>query len=92
MNFLNRIAMSKELQEKLDFWNQLKEEVEFSDAPQELKEQMLSELHYNIVCIEDELDRNMQNKTITAMSATLIMFCCASASILGWAVAVKYFI
>ena len=84
------MIMNKELQEKLDFWNQLKEEVEFSDAPHELKEQMLSEVHYNIVCVEDELDRNMQNKTITAMSATLIMFCCASTSLLGWAVTVKY--
>ena len=82
--------MIKELQEKLDFWNQLKEEVEFSDTPQELKEQMLSEVHYNLVCFEDELDKNMQNKTINAMSATLIMFCCASASLLGWAVTVKY--
>jgi hypothetical protein len=82
--------MIRELQEKLDFWNQLKEEVEFSDTPQELKEQMLSEVHFNIVSVEDELDRNMQNKTINAMSATLIMFCCASASLLGWAVTVKY--
>ena len=82
--------MIRELQEKLDFWNQLKEEVEFSDTPQELKEQMLSEVHFNIVSVEDELDRNMQNKTINAMSATLIMFCCVSASLLGWAVTVKY--
>jgi hypothetical protein len=51
---------------------------------------MLSEVHYNIVCVEDELDKTMQNKTINAMTATLIMFCCASAGILGYAVTVKY--
>ena len=84
------MIMNKELQEKLDFWNQLKEEVESSDAPHELKEQMLSEVHYNIVCVENELDKNMQNKTINAMTATLIMFCCASAGILGYAMTVKY--
>lgn len=82
--------MIKELQEKLDFWNNLKEEVEYSDVPYELKEQMLSEVHYNIVCVEDELDKSMQNKTINAMTATLIMFCCASVSIFGYAVTVKY--
>ena len=43
--------MIKELQEKLDFWNNLKEEVDYSDVPYELKEQMLSEVHYTIVCV-----------------------------------------
>lgn len=92
MNILNRIAMIKELQEKLDFWNQLKDEVEFSDAPLELKEQMLLEVNYNIICIEEQMDLKMQNNTINAMSATLIMFCCVSASMLGYAVTVKYFL
>jgi hypothetical protein len=92
MNILKKMTMNKELQEKLDFWNHLKEEVESSDVPLDLKEQMLSEVNYNILCVEDELDLNIQNKTITAMSVTLIMFCCASVSILGWAVTVKYLI
>ena len=82
--------MIKELQEKLDFWNNLKEEVEYSDAPYELKEQMLSEVHYNIVCVEDELDKTMQNKTINAMTVTLIAFCGAATGLFGYAVTVKY--
>jgi hypothetical protein len=82
--------MNKELQEKLDFWNQLKEEVESSDAPHELKEQMLSEVHYNIVCVENELDKTMQSNTISAMTTLLIVFCAAATGIFGYAVTVKY--
>lgn len=82
--------MIKELQEKLDFWNNLKEEVEYSDAPYDLKEQMLSEVHYNIVCIEDQLDLTMQSNTISAMTTLLVVFCGAVTGLFGYAVTVKY--
>jgi hypothetical protein len=84
--------MIKELQEKLDFWNNLKEEVEFSDTPYDLKEQMLSEVHYNIVCIEDQLDLTMQSNTINAMTLTLIAFCGVVTGLFGYALTVKYLV
>ncbi len=80
----------KELQEKLDFWNNLKDEVNYSEVPTELKEQMLCEINYNIVCIEDQLDLTMQSNTISAMTYTLIAFCAAATGIFGYAVTVKY--
>ena len=82
--------MIKELQEKLDYWNQYREEIEHADAPADLREQLLSDINYQIVCVEEAMDLCMQNMTINAMTATLIMFCCASAGILGYAMTVKY--
>ena len=84
--------MIKELQEKLDYWNHYKEEIEFAEVPADLKEQLLSDINYQIVCIEEAMDLYMQNKTINAMSATLIMFCCISTGLIGWLVTVKYLI
>lgn len=79
-----------ELQEKLDFWNNLRDEVDFSDVPTDLKEQMLCEINYNIVCIEEQLDLTMQNNTINAMTVTLIGFCGAVTGLFGYALTVKY--
>lgn len=84
------MIMIKELQEKLDFWNNLKEEVDFSDVPTDLKDQMLCEINYNIVCIEEQLDLTMQNNTINAMTVTLIAFCGAVTGLFGYALTVKY--
>ena len=82
--------MINELQEKLDFWNNLRDEVEFSDVPADLREQMLCEINYNIVCIEDQLDLTMQSNTINAMTVTLIAFCGAVTGLFGYALTVKY--
>lgn len=82
--------MIKELQEKLDFWNNLRDEVEFSDVPADLKHQMLSDIEYQIVVIEDQLDKLMQDNTINAMTITLIAFCGAVTGLFGYALTVKY--
>ncbi len=82
--------MIKELQEKLDFWNNLRDEVQLSDVPTDLKYQMLSEVEYQIVVIEDQLDKLMQNNTINAMTITLIAFCAAATGLFGYAMTVKY--
>ena len=84
--------MIKELQEKLDYWNQYKEEIEFAEVPADLREQLLSDINYQIVDIEEAIDLCMQNKTINAMSATLIVFSGLATGMLGWLVTVKYFI
>jgi hypothetical protein len=80
----------KELQEKLDFWNNLRDEVEFSDVPADLRHQMLSDIEYHIVSIEDQMDKLMQKDTISAMTITLIAFCGAVTGLFGYAVTVKY--
>ena len=82
--------MIKELQEKLDFWNNLRNEVQMGDVPADLKYQMLSEVEYQIVVIEDQLDKLMQNNTINAMTVTLIAFCGAATGLFGYALTVKY--
>jgi chromosome condensin MukBEF complex kleisin-like MukF subunit len=82
--------MIKELQEKLDFWNNLRDEVQMGDVPADLKYQMLSETEYQIVVIEEQLDKLMQNNTINAMTTLLIVFCAAATGIFGYAVTVKY--
>lgn len=82
--------MIKELQEKLDFWNNLRNEVQMGDVPADLKYQMLSEVEYQIVVIEDQLDKLMQNNTINAMTVTLIAFCGAATGLFGYAMTVKY--
>jgi hypothetical protein len=82
--------MIKELQEKLNFWNNLKEEVELGDVPTDLKDQMLSDINYQIVVIEDQIDKLMQDNTINAMLLTLIAFCGAATGLLGYAITVKY--
>jgi chromosome condensin MukBEF complex kleisin-like MukF subunit len=82
--------MIKELQEKLDFWNNLRDEVQLSDVPTDLKYQMLSEAEYQIVVIEEQLDKLMQNNTINAMTVTLIAFCGAATGLFGYAMTVKY--
>lgn len=82
--------MIKELQEKLDFWNNLRDEVDFSDVPTDLRDQMLCEINYNIVCIEEQLDLTMQNNTISAMTYTLIAFCGAATGLFGYVLTVKY--
>jgi chromosome condensin MukBEF complex kleisin-like MukF subunit len=82
--------MIKELQEKLDFWNNLRDEVQLSDVPTDLKYQMLSETEYQIVVIEEQLDKLMQNNTINAMTVTLIAFCGAATGLFGYAMTVKY--
>jgi hypothetical protein len=51
---------------------------------------MLSEAEYQIVVIEEQLDKLMQDKTINAMTVTLIAFCAAATGIFGYAVTVKY--
>lgn len=80
----------KELQEKLDFWNHLRDEILLGDVPADLKHQMLSDIEYQIVVIEDQIDRLMQDKTINAMTLTLIAFCGAATGLLGYAITVKY--
>lgn len=82
--------MIKELQEKLDFWNNLRDEIVFGDVPADLKYQMLSDIEYQIVVIEDQLDKLMQNNTINAMTLTLIAFCGAVTGLFGYALTVKY--
>lgn len=82
--------MIKELKEKLDFWNNLRDEIQLSDVPADLKYQMLSEAEYQIVVIEDQLDKLMQDKTINAMTITLIAFCSAVTGLFGYAMTVKY--
>ena len=82
--------MIKELQEKLNFWNNLRNEVQMGDVPADLKYQMLSEVEYQIVVIEDQLDKLMQNNTINAMTVTLIAFCGAATGLFGYAMTVKY--
>jgi chromosome condensin MukBEF complex kleisin-like MukF subunit len=82
--------MIKELQEKLDFWNNLRDEVQLSDVPTDLKYQMLSEAEYQIVVIEEQLDKLMQNNTLNAMTVTLIAFCGAATGLFGYAMTVKY--
>jgi chromosome condensin MukBEF complex kleisin-like MukF subunit len=84
------MIMIKELQEKLDFWNNLRNEVQMGDVPADLKYQMLSEVEYQIVVIEDQLDKLMQNNTINAMTVTLIAFCGAATGLFGYAMTVKY--
>jgi chromosome condensin MukBEF complex kleisin-like MukF subunit len=84
--------MIKELQEKLDFWNNLRDEVQLSDVPTDLKYQMLSEAEYQIVVIEEQLDKLMQNNTINAMTVTLIAFCGAATGLFGYAMTVKYLV
>ena len=84
--------MIKELQEKLDFWNNLRDEVVFGDVPADLKYQMLSDIEYQIVVIEDQLDKLMQNNTISAMTSTLIAFCGAVTGLFGYALTVKYLV
>jgi chromosome condensin MukBEF complex kleisin-like MukF subunit len=84
--------MNKELQEKLDFWNNLRDEIQLGDIPTDLKYQMLSEAEYQIVVIEEQLDKLMQNKTINAMTVTLIAFCGAATSLFGYAITVKYLV
>ena len=84
--------MIKELQEKLDFWNNLRDEVQLSDVPTDLKYQMLSEAEYQIVVIEEQLDKLMQNNTINAMTVTLIAFCGAATGLFGYALTVKYLV
>jgi chromosome condensin MukBEF complex kleisin-like MukF subunit len=84
------MIMIKELQEKLDFWNNLRNEVQMGDVPADLKYQMLSEVEYQIVVIEEQLDKLMQNNTINAMTVTLIAFCGAATGLFGYALTVKY--
>jgi chromosome condensin MukBEF complex kleisin-like MukF subunit len=84
--------MIKELQEKLDFWNNLRDEVQMGDVPADLKYQMLSEVEYQIVVIEDQLDKLMQNNTLNAMTLTLIAFCAAATGLFGYAMTVKYLV
>ena len=82
--------MIKELQEKRNFWNNLRDEVEFSDVPADLRHQMLSDIEYHIVSIEDQMDKLMQNNTINAMTITLIVFCGVITGLFGYALTVKY--
>lgn len=82
--------MIKELQEKLDYWYQYKEEIEFADVPKGLKYQLLSDIEYQIVVIEEQIDRLMQDNTISAMTVTLIAFCGAVTGLFGYALTVKY--
>lgn len=82
----------KELQEKLDFWNNLRDEVVLGDVPADLKHQMLSDVEYQIVVIEEQMDKLLQNKTITAMTYTLIAFCGAATGLFGYALTVKYLV
>jgi hypothetical protein len=82
--------MIKELQEKLDYWNQYREEIEHADAPADLRDQLLSDINYQIVCVEEAMDLCMQNMTINAMTLTLIAFCGAVTGLFGYAVTVKY--
>ena len=84
--------MIRELQEKLDFWNNLRDEVQIGDVPADLKYQMLSEVEYQIVVIEDQLDKLMQNNTLNAMTLTLIAFCAAATGLFGYAMTVKYLV
>jgi chromosome condensin MukBEF complex kleisin-like MukF subunit len=84
------MIMIKELQEKLNFWNNLRNEVQMGDVPADLKYQMLSEVEYQIVVIEEQLDKLMQNNTINAMTVTLIAFCGAATGLFGYAMTVKY--
>jgi chromosome condensin MukBEF complex kleisin-like MukF subunit len=84
--------MIRELQEKLDFWNNLRDEVQMGDVPADLKYQMLSEVEYQIVVIEDQLDKLMQNNTLNAMTLTLIAFCAAATGLFGYAMTVKYLV
>jgi chromosome condensin MukBEF complex kleisin-like MukF subunit len=86
------MIMIKELQEKLDFWNNLRDEVQMGDVPADLKYQMLSEVEYQIVVIEDQLDKLMQNNTLNAMTLTLIAFCAAATGLFGYAMTVKYLV
>jgi chromosome condensin MukBEF complex kleisin-like MukF subunit len=84
--------MIKELKEKLDFWNNLRDEVVLGDVPADLKHQMLSDVEYQIVVIEEQLDKLMQNNTINAMTYTLIAFCGAATGLFGYALTVKYLV
>ena len=84
--------MIRELQEKLDFWNNLRDEVQMGDVPTDLKYQMLSETEYQIVVIEEQLDKLMQNNTLNAMTLTLIAFCAAATGLFGYAMTVKYLV
>jgi chromosome condensin MukBEF complex kleisin-like MukF subunit len=90
MNILKKMTMNKELQEKLDFWNNLRDEIQVGDVPVDLKYQMLSEVEYQIVVIEEQLDKLMQDKTINAMTVILIAFCGAATGLFGYAMTVKY--
>lgn len=82
--------MIKELKEKLEYWYQYKEEIEFADVPTDLKHSLLSDIEYQIVVIEDQLDKLMQDNTINAMTITLIAFCGAVTGLFGYALTVKY--
>ena len=82
--------MIKELQEKLDYWNNYREEIEYADVPADLKHNLLSDIEYQIVCVEEAMDLYMQNKTINAMVITLIGFCSTAAGLLGYAFTIKY--
>ena len=82
--------MIKELKEKLDFWNNLRDEILLGDVPADLKHQMLSDIEYQIVVIEEQIDKLMQDKTINAMTLTLIAFCGAATGLFGYALTVKY--
>lgn len=84
--------MIKELKEKLDFWNNLRDEVILSDVPADLKHQMLSDVEYQIVVIEEQIDKLMQDNTINAMTLTLIAFCGAATGLFGYALTVKYLV
>jgi hypothetical protein len=84
--------MIKELKEKLDFWNNLRDEVVLGDVPADLKHQMLSDVEYQIVVIEEQIDKLMQNNTINAMTYTLIAFCGAATGLFGYALTVKYLV
>lgn len=82
--------MIKELQEKLEYWYQYKEEIEFADAPTDLKHSLLSDIEYQIVIIEEQIDKLMQDNTINAMTVTLIVFCAIITGLFGYALTVKY--
>jgi hypothetical protein len=90
MNFLKKTNMIKELQEKLDYWNNYREEIEFADVPADFRENLLSDINYQIVVIEEQLDKLMQDNTINAMLVTLIGFCGAATGLLGYAITIKY--
>jgi len=90
MNFLKKTNMIKELQEKLNQWNNLRDEVQLGDIPADLKYQMLSDIEYQIVVIEEQIDKLMQDNTINAMTLTLIAFCGAVTGLFGYALTVKY--
>lgn len=82
--------MIKELQEKLNYWNNYRDEIEFADVPADLKHSLLSDIEYQIVCIEEQIDKLMQDNTLNAMVVTLIVFCGAITGLFGYALTVKY--